>query len=118
MLRLRLWASRGRRMCFKNLPIEFDAHGQGRLMPQGLRQPFELTPEKVAGSIPDYARANTGQTSKGNPAHNPQPSNPGPEPGGTLVPEPPPGHLVKDHMIDPVTRVAGALAFHAKCDLT
>ncbi len=97
-------------MCFKNLPIEFDAHGKARLKSQGDRPPFEVTPAKLAAKVTDYARED-------NPGHNTG-HNPGQNPGGVTTAMPPSGNIVKDHVIDPVTRVAGALAFHAKCDLT
>src|SRR5574341_2413828 len=69
-------------MCFKNLPIEFDAHGQPRLRDDA--PGFDMTPRREHASL---VEAITRAAS------------------------------VRDFSIDPVTRVAGALAFHLQVDL-
>ena len=72
-------------MCFKNLPVEFDADGQPYLR-EGIANPYEYKPRKdlTDGQIKDLLTRN--------------------------------GHL-KEVNFDPVTRVAGALAFHSVTDL-
>jgi hydrogenase large subunit len=72
-------------MCFKNLPIEFDAHGRPSLRPDPSGDPFGVPrpPLDPAAAAQKIAAG---------------------------------GHI-KEVMIDPVTRVAGALAFHAVVDL-
>lgn len=77
-------------MCFKNLPVEFDASGKAFLRP-GVANPYDpaTTPagaptQLTPGKIEDLLRRN--------------------------------GHI-KSHDFDPVTRVAGALAFHSVVDL-
>ena len=78
-------------MCFKNLPIEFDAEGRAFLR-EGVRDPYApgTTPpigapaQLTAEKIEDLLRRN--------------------------------GHI-QSVDFDPVTRVAGALAFHAVTDL-
>ena len=74
-------------MCFKNLPVEFDEQGKAYLK-SDVEDPYGYEPKK------------------GNPGN---PGNPGP----AAVPEP---HIT-EHIIDPITRVAGALGFHTRCDL-
>ena len=72
-------------MCFKNLPVEFDADGKPYLR-EGIANPYEYKPRKdlTDGQIKDLLTRN--------------------------------GHL-KEVNFDPVTRVAGALAFHSVTDL-
>ncbi|MFL5804352.1 MAG: nickel-dependent hydrogenase large subunit [Roseiflexaceae bacterium] len=72
-------------MCFKNLPIEFDAHGRPSLRPDASGDPFAVPrpPLDPAAAAQKIAA----------------------------------GAHIKEVMIDPVTRVAGALAFHAVVDL-
>ena len=73
-------------MCFKNLPIEFDAEGKAHLIP-GVPNPYAYASVSIAErdqKLLDIARKN-GQT--------------------------------RDVDFDPVTRVAGALAFHSTVDL-
>ena len=73
-------------MCFKNLPIEFDAEGKAHLIP-GVANPYayeSVSLEERDKKLLDIARKN-GQT--------------------------------RDIDFDPVTRVAGALAFHSTVDL-
>ncbi len=73
-------------MCFKNLPIEFDAQGKAHLIP-GVANPYayqSVSIEERDKKLLDIARKN-GQT--------------------------------RDIDFDPVTRVAGALAFHSTVDL-
>ncbi len=72
-------------MCFKNLPVEFDADGKPYLK-EGVANPYEYKPRQdlTDGQIKDLLTRN--------------------------------GHL-KEVNFDPVTRVAGALAFHSVTDL-
>jgi hydrogenase large subunit len=73
-------------MCFKNLPIEFDEHGNARLK-EGVRDPYAYQTRSLdeqADKIKDLLARN--------------------------------GHI-KSVDFDPVTRVAGALAFHSVVDL-
>jgi len=73
-------------MCFKNLPIEFDAQGRAHLR-QGVRDPYVYEARSLATQeerIEELLRRN--------------------------------GHI-RSVDFDPVTRVAGALAFHAVVDL-
>ncbi|MDP9019866.1 MAG: cytochrome C, partial [Actinomycetota bacterium] len=76
-------------MCFKNLPIEFDANGKASLR-EGVADPYSLqtSPPKT------YVRRQEG-------------------PGAQLAAPP----KLRDWSIDPVTRVAGALAVHTTLDL-
>ncbi|MEO5839779.1 MAG: nickel-dependent hydrogenase large subunit [Acidimicrobiales bacterium] len=75
-------------MCFKNLPIEFDEDGRARLR-AGMMDPYA-----VAVAEPrEYVRQATA--------------------GGSLAPP-----KLREWSIDPVTRVAGALAVHTVLDLT
>src|SRR5215210_7723404 len=76
-------------MCFKNLPIEFDASGQARLR-EGVGDPYGVSPAPRRG----YVRRRQGP--------------------GAQVAAPP---RLRDWNIDPVTRVAGALAIHTVLDL-
>ena len=75
-------------MCFKNLPIEFDEQGRAH-MKEGVANPYPL--EK-----------------------RPKPFTKRPTPVGGAVAAPP---RVREWMIDPMTRVAGALAIHVDMDL-
>ncbi|MBA2598998.1 MAG: nickel-dependent hydrogenase large subunit, partial [Chloroflexia bacterium] len=73
-------------MCFKNLPIEFDAQGRATLL-EGVRDPYAYETRSLADQedkIKDLLARN--------------------------------GHI-KSVDFDPVTRVAGALAFHSVVDL-
>ena len=73
-------------MCFKNLPIEFDAEGKAHLIP-GVANPYQYESVSLAErdeKLKEIARKN-GQ--------------------------------IRDVNFDPVTRVAGALAFHSSVDL-
>ena len=73
-------------MCFKNLPIEFDAEGKAHLIP-GVANPYQYESVSLAErdeKLKEIARKN-GQ--------------------------------IRDVDFDPVTRVAGALAFHSSVDL-
>ena len=73
-------------MCYENLPIEFDAHGNAHLKP-GVTNPYAYTtqtPEQRERRLREIAAKN--------------------------------GQL-RDVDFDPVTRVAGALAFHSVVDL-
>ena len=73
-------------MCFKNLPIEFDANGKAYLK-EGVRDPYSYQTRSLdeqADQIKELLERN--------------------------------GHI-KNVNFDPVTRVAGALAFHSVVDL-
>ncbi|MBA3451209.1 MAG: nickel-dependent hydrogenase large subunit, partial [Chloroflexia bacterium] len=74
-------------MCFKNLPVEFDAQGRAQLK-EGVANPYAYGPTTAV--------ADQQERMKDLLARN--------------------GHI-KDVSIDPVTRVAGSLAFHAVVDL-
>ncbi len=76
-------------MCFKNLPIEFDANGKASLR-DGVGDPYGYKPTPSKG----YVRKQDG-------------------PGAQLAAPP----KLRDWSIDPVTRVAGALAVHTTLDL-
>nr|MDQ3305360.1 cytochrome C [Actinomycetota bacterium] len=76
-------------MCFKNLPIEFDANGKASLR-EGAGDPYGYTATPNKG----YVRRQEG-------------------PGAQLAAPP----KLRDWSIDPVTRVAGALAVHTTLDL-
>ncbi|HVL03685.1 MAG TPA: hypothetical protein VM386_04525, partial [Acidimicrobiales bacterium] len=76
-------------MCFKNLPIEFDANGKASLRP-GVGNPYGYDVNPAKG----YVRRQDG-------------------PGAQLAAPP----KLRDWSIDPVTRVAGALAVHTTLDL-
>jgi hydrogenase large subunit len=77
-------------MCFKNLPIEFDSTGRARLR-EGAADPYSLT---ATAPTPAYVRRREG-------------------PGAQLTAPP----RLRDWNIDPMTRVAGALAVHTVLDL-
>ncbi len=76
-------------MCFKNLPIEFDDNGKAHLR-EGVGDPYGFTEQEVRS----YVR----------PADGP----------GAMLASPP---KLREWSIDPVTRVAGALAVHTTLDL-
>ncbi|MDQ4091346.1 MAG: nickel-dependent hydrogenase large subunit [Actinomycetota bacterium] len=76
-------------MCFKNLPIEFDAAGKARLR-DGVADPYSVQTAEPKG----YVRRKEG-------------------PGAQLAAPP----RLRDWNIDPMTRVAGALAVHTVLDL-
>ncbi len=76
-------------MCFKNLPIEFDDGGKARLK-AGVKDPYSVTLAEPKG----YVRRQEG-------------------PGAQLAAPP----RLRDWNIDPMTRVAGALAVHTVLDL-
>jgi hydrogenase large subunit len=76
-------------MCFKNLPIEFDESGQARLK-AGVEDPYSVRMAEPKG----YVRRQEG-------------------PGAQLAAPP----RLRDWNIDPMTRVAGALAVHTVLDL-
>ncbi|MDQ4134432.1 MAG: nickel-dependent hydrogenase large subunit [Actinomycetota bacterium] len=76
-------------MCFKNLPIEFDASGKASLR-DGIADPYAVTVAPRQG----FVRRRTG-------------------PGAQLAAPP----RLRDWNIDPMTRVAGALAIHTVLDL-
>ena len=76
-------------MCFKNLPIEFDASGKAHLR-EGLADPFAVAGTGRKG----YVRRRPG-------------------PGAQLAAPP----RLREWSIDPMTRVAGALAIHTVLDL-
>lgn len=79
-------------MCFKNLPIEFDANGNARLK-QGIPDPYAITTSRPDVRVTDAEReARIQRLMAAN------------------------GH-VKDINMDPVTRVAGALAVNVTADL-
>lgn len=78
-------------MCFKNLPIEFDTHGKPRLR-SGESDPFGTSRTIAASTDPALSRDKIEELLARN------------------------GHI-KNVDFDPVTRVAGALAFHAVADL-
>src|SRR5215211_9182298 len=79
-------------MCFKNLPVEFDADGRARLK-DGIRDPYSVSTTRPAVAKTDAEREEE--------IHRLLAAN---------------GH-VKDINMDPVTRVAGALAVHVTADL-
>ncbi|HUP71085.1 MAG TPA: nickel-dependent hydrogenase large subunit, partial [Acidimicrobiales bacterium] len=76
-------------MCFKNLPIEFDDSGKASLK-EGVANPYAVGVAEPKG----YVRRNEG-------------------PGAQLAAPP----RLRDWNIDPMTRVAGALAVHTVLDL-
>ncbi|HEX2192189.1 MAG TPA: nickel-dependent hydrogenase large subunit [Acidimicrobiales bacterium] len=76
-------------MCFKNLPIEFDEAGRARLR-EGVGDPYGVSASPRRG----YVRRREGP--------------------GAQVAAPP---RLRDWNIDPMTRVAGALAVHTVLDL-
>src|SRR5260370_27214135 len=74
-------------MCFKNLPIEFDEQGRAYLK-EGVANPYAYPTSTAVADQQDRVKELLARN----------------------------GHI-KDVSIDPVTRVAGALAFHAVVDL-
>ncbi|MDQ3697515.1 MAG: nickel-dependent hydrogenase large subunit [Gemmatimonadota bacterium] len=78
-------------MCFKNLPIDFDAQGKAFLK-AGAADPYSTTAAGPAGVPKQLTADRVAELVKRN------------------------GH-VKDVDFDPVTRVAGALAFHTVADV-
>jgi hydrogenase large subunit len=76
-------------MCFKNLPIEFDASGKAQLR-AGVENPYAVSSNPRKG----YVRRRSG-------------------PGAQLAAPP----RLREWSIDPMTRVAGALAIHTVLDL-
>lgn len=79
-------------MCFKNLPVEFDEAGRARLRP-GIPDPYSVrTSRPETGMTEDERQERIRRLVASN------------------------GH-VKDLNMDPVTRVAGALAIHVTADL-
>jgi len=79
-------------MCFKNLPIEFDDAGKAHLR-EGVPDPYSMTSTRPRVDVTDTDRE---ENIKRLMARN--------------------GHI-KDINMDPVTRVAGALAVHITADL-
>ena len=79
-------------MCFKNLPIEFDQSGKARLK-EGIQDPYSLTVTKPDVDKTDEEREADIQRLMAQNGH------------------------IKDLNMDPVTRVAGALALHITADL-
>ena len=71
-------------MCFKNLPVEFDAQGNASLK-GGVANPYAYQPREIKRDKLEELLARNGH--------------------------------IKDVSISPVTRVAGALSFHAVADL-
>ncbi len=80
-------------MCFKNLPIEFDQDGNAQLR-EGIADPYSVTVAQPADLAREYVRR--------------------PGSAGAMLAPP----KLRDWNIDPVTRVAGALAVHTVLDLT
>ncbi len=78
-------------MCFKNLPIDFDAHGKAFLK-DGAANPYATSVAEPAGVPKQLTADRIAELVKRN------------------------GHM-KDLDFDPVTRVAGALAFHTVADV-
>ncbi len=80
-------------MCFKNLPVEFDAEGQPYLR-EDVRDPYsmEQSPDLNGGAVSILTRDQIEDLLERN------------------------GHIEQKNY-DPVTRVAGALAFHTVVDL-
>ncbi|HET7699717.1 MAG TPA: nickel-dependent hydrogenase large subunit [Candidatus Limnocylindria bacterium] len=74
-------------MCFKNLPVEFDDQGKAFLR-AGVTDPYKVTRTQTAAEREDRIKELLARN----------------------------GHI-KEVSIDPVTRVAGALAFHSVVDL-
>jgi len=81
-------------MCFKNLPIEFDAHGHAYLREDGEGDPFST----AAGSAPSSRGADWRDRED-------------------ALEEIVRNMRAREFNIDPITRVAGALAFHTTIDL-
>jgi hydrogenase large subunit len=79
-------------MCFKNLPIEFDEAGVATLRP-GVRDPYSLEVSRPRVDVTDEDREEQIQRLLAANGH------------------------IKDMNMDPVTRIAGALAVHVTADL-
>jgi hydrogenase large subunit len=79
-------------MCFKNLPIEFDEQGQARLM-EGVADPYSVQTARPEVDMTDEEREAKIQELMARQGH------------------------IKDLNMDPVTRVAGALAVNVTADL-
>ena len=79
-------------MCFKNLPIEFDQSGQAKLK-EGIPDPYSFTVTKPDAAMSAEEREARIQELLARNGH------------------------IKDLNMDPVTRVAGALAVHVTADL-
>ncbi|MGH2768590.1 MAG: nickel-dependent hydrogenase large subunit, partial [Actinomycetota bacterium] len=79
-------------MCFKNLPVEFDENGKARLR-EGVADPWSLDGNGAPKRYTKTIRR--------------------PVAGGAIATK----GKVRDWLIDPITRVAGALAIHAGIDL-
>src|SRR5262252_7874488 len=83
-----------RSMCFKNLPIEFDAHGRAYLREDGEGDPFSVVAGLASSSRgADWRNREDALEEIVRNAH------------------------AREFNIDPITRVAGALAFHTTIDL-
>ena len=78
-------------MCFKNLPVDFDAQGKAFLK-GGVPDPYSTATAGPAGVPKQLTQEQAVELVKRN------------------------GHI-KDVDFDPVTRVAGALAFHTVADV-
>ncbi|HEV3378784.1 MAG TPA: hypothetical protein VG126_16050, partial [Thermoleophilaceae bacterium] len=76
-------------MCFKNLPIEFDERGNARLK-EGVANPYSYEVTEVTPIEQDQEKLNELLSRNGH---------------------------IRRVDFDPVTRVAGALAFHTVVDL-
>ena len=83
-------------MCFKNLPIEFDGAGRAKLK-EGWKNPYSFDPTPSRSYLEKLA-ASGGNAHGGHDHANGAPR-------------------LRDWSIDPVTRVAGALAIHTVLDL-
>ncbi|MDQ3462068.1 MAG: nickel-dependent hydrogenase large subunit [Actinomycetota bacterium] len=79
-------------MCFKNLPIEFDVAGKAYLR-EGIPDPYSMTSSRPRVDVTDAEREGQIQRLMARNGH------------------------IKDINMDPVTRVAGALAVHITADL-
>ncbi|HEX2027266.1 MAG TPA: nickel-dependent hydrogenase large subunit [Nitriliruptorales bacterium] len=79
-------------MCFKNLPVEFDASGDARLR-GGVPDPYSVQTARPEVAMTEDERVARIQELMARNGH------------------------IKDHNMDPVTRVAGALALHVSADL-
>jgi hydrogenase large subunit len=79
-------------MCFKNLPVEFDESGRARLK-EGIADPYSVTVSRPLVDRTDEEREREIQRLIAANGH------------------------IKDINMDPVTRVAGALAVHVTADL-
>ena len=79
-------------MCFKNLPIDFDDAGQARLR-DGIPDPYSIEAARPDVAMTDAQREERIQQLMRRQGH------------------------IKDANMDPVTRVAGALAVHVTADL-